>query len=481
MSRAPSSPGQPLPHPPGSAAAPAADLATPIAAGASMRRLWVLMATVFVDMIGAMIVLPLLPFYVLRMGAKPSIVGPLVSTFFIAQIIFSPVWGRLSDRYGRRPMILAGLLLSAAAYTLFGLAHTLLLLFVSRLVQGAGSGTVGVVQAYVGDSIPPEERAKALGWVTAATSAGVVIGPSIGSLASYLGRSGPGYVAAGLCLLNVLFAGRWLPESKQHDGAPAAIRAPHSVWSRLWGVVRQPLSPIGSLIWIYAIGMMAFMAMNGVLGLYLNSAYGVTEKTIGWFYTYVGIISVVMRALLLGPAVRRLGEVGAMRAGALSLALGMAAIPLPAWLAAPQAVRIACFAAIATLVPVGTALLFPSTTALVSRRGPREELGQIMGVQQLFGGITRFLGPIWSTWLFGESVVLPFWAASAFMLGGGVLTWRIRREPRARPAAATAAAPVSAPALAEAAQMPNLPDSCAIAEMAEVQVEAPAAPGAGRG
>jgi MFS family permease len=444
----------------------------PAEAGTSMRRLWVLMATVFVDMIGAMIVLPLLPFYVLKMGAKPSIVGPLVSTFFIAQILFSPLWGRLSDRYGRRPMILAGLLLSAAAYTLFGLAHTLLLLFLSRLVQGAGSGTVGVVQAYVGDSIPAAERAKALGWVTAATSAGVVIGPSIGSLSSYFGRSGPGYVAAGLCLLNVLFAGRWLPESRRHDGATAAARPRLSLWHRLWEVVRQPLSPIGSLIWVYAIGMMAFMAMNGVLGLYLNYAYGVTEKTIGWFYTYVGVISVVMRALLLGPAVRRLGEVGAMRAGALSLALGMAAIPLPAFLAASQPVRIACFAAVATLVPVGTALLFPSTTALVSGRSPREEMGQIMGVQQLFGGISRFIGPIWSTWLFGESVMLPFWAASAFMLGGGVLTWRIGREAHAHP--------VTAPEPGEVAQITDLPDSCTMAE-AEVQVEAPAAPSALRG
>src|SRR5258708_2616245 len=254
--------------------------AGPVSSGASMRRLWVLMATVFVDMIGAMIVLPLLPFYVLRMGAKPSIVGPLVSIFFIAQIVFSPLWGRLSDRYGRRPMILAGLLLSAAAYSLFGLAHTLLLLFLSRLVQGAGSGTVGVVQAYVGDSIPPEERAKALGWVTAATSAGVVIGPTIGSLAAILGRSGPGYVAAGLCLLNFMFAARWLPESKRRggegDAAAAPARLPVSVWRRLWEVVRQPISPIGSLIWVYAVGMMAFMAMNAVLRLYLGRVYGVT-------------------------------------------------------------------------------------------------------------------------------------------------------------------------------------------------------------
>ncbi len=431
MSRPANPPGQPD------------DPTLPTAAGASMRRLWVLMATVFVDMIGAMIVLPLLPFYVLEMKAKPSIVGALVSTFFIAQIICSPLWGKLSDRYGRRPMILAGLLLSAAAFLLFGLAHAVLLLFLSRLVQGAGSGTVGVVQAYVGDSIPAGERAKALGWVTAATSAGVVIGPAIGSAAAHFGNAMPGYVAAALCLLNFGFAWRWLPESKQQSSQPSAASSPvakASVWRRLWEVVREPASPIGSLIWVYAIGMMAFMAMNAILGLYLGQVYGVTKETIGTFYSFIGVISLVMRALLLGPVVRRLGEVAAMRLGTLALTIGMAAMPLVALLRLPHAALITCFAAVSVLLPVGTALLFPSTTALVSGRSPRDEMGQIMGVQQLFGGIARFLGPIWSAWLFGVYVMLPFWAAAFFMLCGGLLTLRIRHTRPARAGAPPVAA-----------------------------------------
>ncbi len=412
--------------------------------GAAVRQLWILMATVFVDMAGAMIVLPLLPFYALRMHAPPAFVGVLVSTFFLAQIVVSPLWGRMSDRYGRRPMILAGLFLSVVAYTLFGLATTLTMLLLTRLVQGAGSGTVGVVQAYVSDSIAPEERAKALGWVSAATSAGVSIGALIGGAATYLGRSAPGYLAAGLCLLNLLSAWRWLPESKRRDvaagsgggvvpsGTASAVgAAPRvSVWLRMWQVVREPGSPVGSLIWIYGLGMMIFMAMNSVLGLYLQRAYGVTEHTINLFYGFVGVISVVMRAVLLGPAIRRLGEVGAMRLGTLALALGMGAIPLPVWLGGPYAMRVACFALIITLVPVGTALLFPSTTAMVTRRCPREETGQIMGVQQLFGGIARMVGPLWAAWLFGKYVNFPFWVAAVLMLGGGFLTWRVRPEPR---------------------------------------------------
>jgi multidrug resistance protein len=399
---------------------------------AGVRQLWVLMATVFVDMIGFTIVLPLLPFYATRFGAKPAMVGVLISAFAFAQLVTSPFWGRLSDRYGRRPMILTGLVLSAVAYVLFGLAHGLVVLFVSRLVQGMGSGTTGVVQAYVSDSIAPEERAKALGWVTAATSLGVTIGPLIGSAATYLGPAAPGYLAAALCMANVLFAARWLPESKaKDDGGPK--KAERRLAGALWEVFTHPTSAVGSLIWIYAIGMMAFMAMNGVLALYLKQEYAVNERTIGLFYTYVGAIGVVMRAILLGPLVRRYGEVGVMRLGTLSLIAGMAVLPIPAFLPISMAARLAALAVIVLLMPVGTALLFPSTTALVSRRAPKGETGQLMGVQQAFGGVSRLLGPMWSTALFGWRVAAPFWVASALMLAGRFLTLRIERESAAAP------------------------------------------------
>jgi multidrug resistance protein len=128
-----------------------------------IKQISVLMATVFVDMIGFTMVLPLLPFYATRLGADPSLVGMLIAAHPFAQLAVSPFWGRLSDRYGRRPLILAGLILSAAAYVLFGLAEAIWLLFASRLVQGAGGGITGVVQAYVADAVEPEERTKALG------------------------------------------------------------------------------------------------------------------------------------------------------------------------------------------------------------------------------------------------------------------------------------------------------------------------------
>jgi multidrug resistance protein len=391
-----------------------------------LKQLSVLMATVFVDMIGFTMVLPLLAFYATRMGADSSVVGMLVASYPFAQLAVSPFWGRLSDRYGRRPLILAGLIMSAAAYVLFGLAESLWLLFASRMVQGAGGGITGVVQAYVADAVEPEERTKALGWLTAATSAGVMFGPPAGSLATYLGHEGPGFLAAGLCILNVLFAWKWLPEPKRYSSATAemAVQPPKRSLRRSFEeVLLHPTAPVSSLIWVYAIGMMAFMAMNGVLALYLKDVFGVTEKTIGYFYAYVGAISLVMRAVMLGPAVRRFGEIGVTRLGALSLVIGLVGIPFTRG-------SLVGLGLVVLFVPVGTALLFPATTSLVSRRSSRAETGQVLGVQQSFGGVSRMLGPLWSGFAYKLDLRYPFWMAAALMLSVSFLTLRMQREER---------------------------------------------------
>jgi multidrug resistance protein len=389
-----------------------------------IKRLWVLMLTVFVDMIGFLIVLPLLPFYAERLGADAVSVGALVSIFAAAQLASSPLWGRLSDRYGRRPMILGGLMISAVSYLLFESASTVWLLFLSRFVQGMGAGTVGVVQAYLSDSVPSEDRAKALGWLTAATSAGVMIGPAIGSLSAAYGLIGPGYLAAILCFLNFIFAWRWLPESataesgKRHKATKGATRRVIS------GILRHPKGPVGSVVLIYALGMMAFMAMNGVLALFLERQFGINEKTIGWFFVYVGGISLVMRTVVLGPAVRRFGEVRVLRAGALSMALSLAAIPL-----APS---IPALALAVLLMPVGTALLFPTTTSLVSRRAEPQETGLTLGVHQAFGGVARMIGPLWSGMAFQHvGIRSPFWIAAAVMLLVRLFAATVREDPAA--------------------------------------------------
>ena len=399
-----------------------------------MRRIWVLMATVFVDMLGFLMVLPLLPYYAERLGATPFEVGALVSTFAFAQLITAPWWGRLSDRYGRRPMIIGGLLASAIAFVVFGLAHTVWMLFLSRLVQGAGGGTIGVVQAYVADAVEPKERAKALGWLTAATSAGVMIGPGIASLTAAWGAAAPGFVAAGLCLANSVSAWIWLPESADlsEEGSEDSLAPPRPrprLTSALWEVVRKPRADVSALIWIYAFGIMAFMAMNGILVLYLDRVHGITTQTVGLFYMYVGGVSLLMRGVLLGPTVRWLGEIRVMRYGIVALLLGFVLIPLTETI--PQLALASLF------IPIGTALLFPATTSLVSGCAPRKETGQVLGVQQSFGGISRLVGPLWAGAVFQYVGILsPFWICAALM--GGVLLFALSLdldEPQEEPKA----------------------------------------------
>ncbi len=400
-----------------------------------MKKISVLMATVFVDMLGFAIIFPLLPYYALRLDADPWMIGWIIASFSIAQLAAAPLWGRFSDHYGRRPALLIGLTASAIAYIVFGLATSMWMLFLSRVVQGIGGGTTGVAQAYIGDAFEPKDRAKALGWLSAATSAGVMIGPAIGSLSVGLGYAAPGVIASILCITNIAFAWRWLPESypgkkrtpeRDHDTVPT-----RKIRAVMWEVLSRPYKRLPRLIWIYSVGMLGFMSMAAVLALYLDARFGITEKTIGLFFLYIGALSVVMRAVVLGRLVDRFGETRVMRFGTVSLALGLALSPL-------QGSAVA-FAAVSSLVPIGTACLFPSVSALVTRLAPKSELGQVLGVQQSFGGVARVFAPIWATAVFqGYDIATPFFVSAAVV---GLVTFLALGVPtRVEPAGAVEAA-----------------------------------------
>ena len=400
-----------------------------------MKRMSVLMAVAFVDMIGLTLVLPLLALYAIRLHADPTTVGFLTAAFPVAQLVASPVWGRVSDQYGRRPALLVGLTASTIAYVIFGFASALWLLFASRFVQGLGGGTTGVAQAYVADTMAPHERAKALGWLSAATSLGVVIGPAIGSFAARFGESAPGLVAAALCLCNLVFAWKWLPESRvvtSHvttaSGRHVPTPEPRPVREALWEVVRHPARPAAHLIWIYAVAMLAYNSAPAVFTLYLNWRFGIGVTNIWWFFTVFGVVGVLMRAFVVGPVNDRLGEVRTMRLGAVLYALGYALIPF--------ATSVSLFIGLQVLLPLGTALLFPANSALVSHRTSRHEFGLMMGVQQALRGVAAVLGPIWAGMAYqylGPRV--PFFACSVIIVCALLLATRVRTE---EPATATA-------------------------------------------
>lgn len=398
-----------------------------------MGKLVVLMITAFIDMAGVLMVVPLLPFYAKSMGAGGFVVGVLVAGFAIAQLISAPMWGRFSDRYGRRPALLVGLGASAIAYIIFAYAGSLWLLFLSRIVQGAGGGTVGVIQAYVTDAVEPKDRARALGWLSAATNAGVAIGPVIGSASTHLSHRAPGFLAAILCVINVIFAARYLVES--HDMVEAKKNKPKKGRSReaMWHVITNSSEPKARLIWIYAVGMGAFMGMNAILALFLAARFGVTEKTIGYFYLYIGVISIVTRAGILGRAVDRFGEARLSRLGMSLLATGLISMPFIHRFIDAHALGqtlngtnpitlkvvlsfVPILAAVA-LIPLGTAFTFPCVTALLSRVIPSNERGLWMGLQQTFGGVARVVFPLLAGFLFDRMIELPFLVSAALVIG----------------------------------------------------------------
>ena len=375
-------------------------------------KLFVLIITNFVDMVGLLMIIPLMPFYAREMGGGALEVAILMSAFTAAQLISAPMWGRFSDRYGRRPALLVGLTAACVAYVVFAFATSIWLLLLSRIVQGAGGGTVGVIQAYVADSVEPDNRAKALGWLSAATNVGVAIGPAIGGVALGFGRSGPGLAAAGLCLVNIFFAWKYLRESRDmteaHDKKPRASR------TVIAHVITHPGEVAPRLIWIYAIAMGAFSGLMAILALFLADRFGVGKDRIWVFYTYVGVISVVTRAGILGRMVDRYGEAQLSRIGLALLATGLATLSL--------ARGYFTLAIAVALIPLGTAFTFPCVTSMLSRVISSRERGLYMGVQQTFGGLARVIVPLWAGFSydhFGRTV--PLFTSAALVLGTIVL------------------------------------------------------------
>lgn len=349
-------------------------------------KLVVLMVTAFIDMLGLLMILPLLPFYAENLGGGGLVVGLLVSAFSVAQLLSAPMWGRVSDKYGRRPALLVGLFASAIAYIVFAYADSLWLLFVSRLVQGAGGGTVSVIQAYVADVTRPEDRAKSLGWLSAVTNAGVAIGPVIGSWVQHLGPAAPGQFAAALCGINMIFAWRYLVEARKPETASEKKAVPRTSREAVRRVVSHPNEPSSRLIFIYAVAIGAFQGVTSLLALFLAFRFGVTADTIGYFFMYIGVLSVVMRAVLLPRLLDRFGEARLSRWGLIFLSVGLVGLSASHDYVT-LAIAVACF-------PVGTALTFPCVTAMLSRVIKSNERGLYMGVQQTFGGVARVVFPI---------------------------------------------------------------------------------------
>jgi len=365
--------------------------------------------TCFIDILGFGIVIPVLPLYAEHFGATAMQIGWLVGIFSLAQFIFSPIWGRISDRVGRKPVLLIGLIGTVAGYLLMGSAKTVGALLVARLIAGISGANISAAQAYLADISAPEHRAKAMGLLGAAFGLGFVFGPALGGWAgATFNYAAPMYIAAGLASLNVISVVFVLPES-HHPGASSGKR--EKLFPALFSHVEKR-----TFVWSvasYFLVIAGFSIMTSLFALLLNHRFGLDAKQTGYILGGVGIIGVIIQGGLIGRLVRRFGETRLAFAGAVSMSAGLA------WLALSASVP-AMFAA-TILVGIGNSLLMPTLSALASRSAEAEWQGRALGVMQSGGSLARWFGPLIAGALLSVPLAGAGYAFLPIMVSAGVL------------------------------------------------------------
>jgi DHA1 family tetracycline resistance protein-like MFS transporter len=396
-----------------------------VSAPAPSRRspLVVLFLTVFIDLMGFGIVIPLLPIYAERLHATPFAAGALIAVYSLMQLIFAPVWGRVSDRVGRRPVLLVSLAGSAVSYLLLAAAGSLEMLFAARVLAGAAGANIPVAQAYIADVTSATDRARGMGLIGAAFGLGMVIGPGIGGGLSLLGPRVPECFAAALCLANVVMAAYRLPESLPGTvRRAAAFRHPLSLASLREAVARPGAATLLAVFFLVTLG---FAILEGTFSLVATHRYGYSAAQVDGLWLYMGLVAVVVQGWLVGRLARHLPERALVIAGTLALGIGFLWIPF----AGPAPALLAALG----LVVGGQGLASPSLSSLISKTVEAPVQGEALGVSQSLSAGARVIGPAGGGFIFHR-----FDASSAYVVAAAsaltalalvVLGARTAREP----------------------------------------------------
>ncbi|HET9451901.1 MAG TPA: MFS transporter [Aggregicoccus sp.] len=405
--------------------------------------LGVIFSIVLLDLIGFGLLIPQLGVYAVKFGASPLSAALLLSVYSLMQLLFAPLLGRLSDRYGRRPVLLVSLLGSLAGYVLFAFAGSLPLLFLSRVVDGVSGANISAAQAYVADVTRPEERARGMGRIGMAFGLGFILGPALGAQLGYWGGNlAIGLFAAGLSALNLGWAWLRLPESRRPGSEPTPLRSVRSAT----GLLRVQV--VGACLALFLLFLTAFAQMEGTFSVFVLSRFlsagplslssegllalrGATPEPLlreaslftGYVFAFVGVLSAALQGGLYGRLVNwgRLrhggrpgpAEAGLAVVGLATVTLGLALLPLApsyALLFVPMG-----------LLAVGSALVNPSLSALVSLSAPEGRQGEVLGAYQAFGSLGRILGPALGGLLFTRYGSAAPYACAALLTGLG--TW----------------------------------------------------------
>jgi MFS transporter, DHA1 family, tetracycline resistance protein len=378
------------------------------------RPLFIIFLTTFVNLVGFGIIIPLLPFYAQTFGASPLAIGLLFAAFSLSQLIASPLLGHLSDRWGRRPVLIFSLLGTVVSFVMLALANSLAMLFVARVVDGLSGGNITTARAYIADVSTEENRAKAFGLLGAAFGLGFIVGPALGAAFSHISYTAPIWAAAVITIVAVAMAWLWLPETVHRAQAG---RLPWRALGEL--LARAQLRVLLTIDFVY---WTAFAVYQTTFALFGARRFGFDAAHIGYLLSAFGFLGVVVQGAFVGPVVRALGERRTLGIGLLFAAAG--------WGGSALTHSLPIF--VAMLVPgaIGIGLCNATLSALISKSADATEQGRVQGAAGALESLGRTIGPVWgngSLQRFGEGSA--YGTAAIALIGAAALTLRYRAEP----------------------------------------------------
>jgi len=366
------------------------------------RPLLIIFLTIFVNLVGFGIIVPLLPFYAETFGASPVVIGLLFAVFSLCQLAAAPALGDLSDRYGRRPILIFSLLGTVVSFVMLALAHSVAMLFAARIVDGLSGGNISTARAYVADVTEPKDRARAYGLIGAAFGLGFILGPALSGVLAPISYTAPIWAAAAVTLVATVMAWAWLPETvhRTHAGSGNPFRFLPALIRR--ATLRRVLA-IDFIYWF------AFATFQTTFALFAARRFGFDAGRTGYFFAAFGVLGAVIQGGLIRPVVARIGDKSTFMLGLAFAATGLVAAAL-----APS---VTVFAA--GLVPMAFGIGFghPTMASLVSRAARGDEQGRVQGAASAVESLGRTIGPVWGNATlqqFGEST--PFLSASALLV-----------------------------------------------------------------
>jgi DHA1 family tetracycline resistance protein-like MFS transporter len=362
------------------------------------RPLLIIFLTIFVNLVGFGIIIPLLPFYAETFGASPFAIGLLFAVFSIAQLIASPALGGLSDRYGRRPVLIFSLVGTVVSFVMMAMAQSLAMLFVARIVDGLSGGNISTARAYVADVTEPKDRARAFGIIGAAFGLGFILGPAMGGLLSKISYTAPIWAAAAVTLVAAVMAWAWLPETVRRTAADSGMP-----FRNLGAMLQRPgLRRVLVIDFFY---WFSFAVFQTTFALFASRRFGFDAPQTGYLFAGFGVLGAVVQGVFIRPIVHRLGDKATFITGLTFTALGLVAATLT--------FSVPLF--VIALVPLALGIGFghPTMSSLVSRAGRADEQGRVQGAAGAIESLGRALGPVWgnaSLQRFGES--MPYLSAA---------------------------------------------------------------------